>query len=388
MAWELFAVKGGQSLSQNFAQYLPSSLEYLLEPQGLSASLPTLVKSTVKSSLLLLGAAVSFVGIGSIPQDWGHHDQGFLEIQAHRGGTGMRTENSLWAFAYAMEVGIDVLEMDVVFTKDGIPVVWHDHEITAEKCRGDHVGAFVANLTLEEIKTMSCDLQLSEHPQAQVYEDTRIPTLEEVLDLIECYENKNVAINIETKLDPLKPNETFPVEKYVDDIVPLLERRGFASRTTLQSFDWRTLIGIKQKFPHMVIVALVEPEGIIPVDGGYPWLGGIDLADFHGDWIAAAASIGAEIVGPAHGDPWTVGVNTPGYVPWINAEVVKRAHEFNMRIFPWTVDDEDTIEKMLEHGVDGIITNYPERVMSVSRQKKRNFRVSNLTHRPHCLVNA
>lgn len=96
MAWELFAVKGGQSLSQNFAQYLPSSLEYLLEPQGLSASLPTLVKSTVKSSLLLLGAAVSFVGIGSIPQDWGDHDQGFLEIQAHRGGTGMRTENSLW----------------------------------------------------------------------------------------------------------------------------------------------------------------------------------------------------------------------------------------------------------------------------------------------------
>ncbi|KAJ9305553.1 hypothetical protein DTO217A2_4952 [Paecilomyces variotii] len=388
MAWELFAVKGGQSLSQSFAQYLPSSLEYLLEPQGLSASLPTLVKSTVKSSLLLLGAAVSFVGIGSIPQDWGDHDQGFLEIQAHRGGTGMRTENSLWAFAYAMEVGIDVLEMDVVFTKDGIPVVWHDHEITAEKCRGDHVGAFVANLTLEEIKTMSCDLQLSEHPQAQVYKDTRIPTLEEVLDLIECYENKNVAINIETKLDPLKPNETFPVEKYVDDIVPLLERRGFASRTTLQSFDWRTLIGIKKKFPHMVIVALVEPEGIIPIDGGYPWLGGIDLADFQGDWIAAAASIGAEIVGPAHGDPWTASVNTPGYVPWINKEVIKRAHEFNMRIFPWTVDDEDTIEKMLEHGVDGIITNYPERVMSISRQKKRNFRASNLAHRPHCLVNA
>lgn len=96
MAWELFSVKGGQSLSQNFVKYLPSSLEYLLKPQGLITSLPTLVKSAVKSSLLLLGAAVSFVGIGSIPHGGRNHEQGFLEIQAHRGGSGMRTENSLW----------------------------------------------------------------------------------------------------------------------------------------------------------------------------------------------------------------------------------------------------------------------------------------------------
>lgn len=229
---------------------------------------------------------------------------------------------------------------------------------------------------------MACDLR------TQVYQNTRIPTLEEVLDLIDCYENKNVAINIETKLDPLKQNETLPVEKYIDEIVPLLERRGFASRATLQSFDWRTLVGIKRKFPDTVIVALLEAETIVPVDGVYPWLGGIDLAEFNGDWVAAAASIGAEIVGPAHGDPWTVTVNTPGYIPWINKDVVKRAHDFNMKVFPWTVDHEVTIAKMLDHGVDGIITNYPERVMSMSKEKKRNFRISKAKHRAHCLVNA
>lgn len=194
-----------------------------------------------------------------------------------------------------------------------------------------------------------------------VHEDTRIPTLEEVLDLIECYDNKRVLINLETKLDPLAPNETLPVEKYIDDIVPLLERRGFASRTTIQSFDWRTLIGIKKKFPETVTIALVAPDTITPVNDEYPWLGGIDLAEFNNDWVAAAASIGAEILSPAHGSPWTKTVNTIGYEPLVTEQVVKRAHEYNMKIIPWTVDDEVTIAKLIDDGVDGIISDYPQR---------------------------
>lgn len=221
-----------------------------------------------------------------------------------------------------------------------------------------------------------------------VYQDARIPTLEEVLDLIECYDNKMVTINLETKLDPLAPNETLPVEKYIDDIVPLLERRGFASRTTIQSFDWRTLIGIKKKFPKTVIVALVELETLTPVNGEYPWLGGLNLADFNNDWIAAAASIGAEIVSPGHGFPWTDTIHTPGYEPFVNEDMVKRAHELNMRIIPWTADDEATIAKLIDDGVDGIMSNYPQRVMWVGREKNRYVPRVETKHRPHCLVNA
>jgi len=221
-----------------------------------------------------------------------------------------------------------------------------------------------------------------------VHEDTRIPTLEEVLDLIECYDNKRVLINLETKLDPLAPNETLPVEKYIDDIVPLLERRGFASRTTIQSFDWRTLIGIKKKFPETVTIALVAPDTITPVNDEYPWLGGIDLAEFNNDWVAAAASIGAEILSPAHGSPWTKTVNTIGYEPLVTEQVVKRAHEYNMKIIPWTVDDEVTIAKLIDDGVDGIISDYPQRVMCVGRDKQRYVPRAGTKHRPQCLVNA
>jgi glycerophosphoryl diester phosphodiesterase len=76
-----------------------------------------------------------------------YHDlQGRLEVQGHQGGLGQRSEKSLWAFVYAMEVGVDTLEIDTVFTKNGVPVIWHDHYIDATQCSGDYVGDFIANL--------------------------------------------------------------------------------------------------------------------------------------------------------------------------------------------------------------------------------------------------
>lgn len=85
-----------------------------------------------------------------------------------------------------------------------------------------------------------------------------------------------------TKLDPVRPNETLPVEKYIDDLVPYIEEYGFGpDRVVIQSFDWRTLIGIKEKFPAYTTVALLDDTTIIAEDRdstGYPWLGGIDAS--------------------------------------------------------------------------------------------------------------
>ena len=67
----------------------------------------------------------------------------------------------------SQEVGVDVLEMDTVFTKDGVPVIWHDHWIYPTKCTGDYVGDYIANLTLAQVKTLDCSLQLEDHPQQE-----------------------------------------------------------------------------------------------------------------------------------------------------------------------------------------------------------------------------
>lgn len=96
-----------------------------------------------------------------------------LQVQAHRGGAGMHAESTLYSFAYAIDIGADVIEMDVLFTKDRIPVVWHDFAIEADKCfdtvpGANYVGQFIANLTLANLKTLDCGSQQSEgHKQAK-----------------------------------------------------------------------------------------------------------------------------------------------------------------------------------------------------------------------------
>ena len=132
-----------------------------------------LFASTVKAAV---------IPVGDLPSK-------HVELQAHRGGVGLRPESTLWSFSYGMEIGADVLEMDMVFTKDEIPVIWsvtncfspdlclirglsrHDHWIFPEKCNdttGNFVGKYIANLTLAEVKTLDCgSKQLPAHPQAE-----------------------------------------------------------------------------------------------------------------------------------------------------------------------------------------------------------------------------
>ena len=82
----------------------------------------------------------------------------------------------------------------------------------------------------------------------------------------------------QTKLDPEHPNETLSVDTYIDNLVPILQRRGYAERTYIQSFDWRTLIGIKKKFPKTRTVALLDDTTVVPSGNlGFTWLGGIDV---------------------------------------------------------------------------------------------------------------
>jgi len=344
-----------------------------------------------------LGIALGLaLGVNGFPIATGDMRGKVIGVQAHRGGLGLRPESTLFAFGYALEIGSNVLEMDTVFTKDGIPVIWHDHQIQASKCKdtvpgANYVGKYIANLTLAEVQTLDCgSQQISGHKQAELHPGAKIPTLEEVLDLVECYGDRKVEINLETKIDPENANETLSVETYIDKLVPILQRRGFADRTYIQSFDWRTLIGIKKRFSKTRIVALLDPTTIVPSSSGqFPWLGGIDLEkDFGGNWVKAAHSIGASVLSPYHGGPSNSSVNTPGYIEFSTAEVVKEAHKLGMEVIPWTVDDEVTIDKLLTDGVDSIISNYPERVIWIARQRGAKVGLKRNKSKPKCYKNA
>jgi glycerophosphoryl diester phosphodiesterase len=215
------------------------------------------------------------------------------------------------------------------------------------------------------------------------------------LELVNCYEDRTVTVNLETKLDPTAPNQTLSVDTYINNLWPVVQKHGLASRTTIQSFDWRTLIGIKRKFPTVKTVALTDPGKVVAsADGTFPWLGGIDLTkDFGGDFVAAAASINASAFSPLAGYAISsTGVvnafatqNTPGYIAFSTKDVVDRAHKLGLQVIPWTVDSEVLMEKLLDDGVDAIISDYPERALWIAR--KKGYRAGRLPrpHRPECL---
>ena len=148
--------------------------------------------------------ATTYDGSGVPPQ------KTHFDLQAHRGGIGMTTEESLEGFGKAMRLGVSTLELDAHVTKDEKVVVNHDRQISAQKCRdtapvtpGDpmypYVGKYIKDLTLAQIKTMNCGYQQrSGFPEQEVISGFRMVELKDVLNLVKSYHANQVKLNIET----------------------------------------------------------------------------------------------------------------------------------------------------------------------------------------------
>ncbi|MDT5326753.1 MAG: glycerophosphoryl diester phosphodiesterase, partial [Mycobacterium sp.] len=211
--------------------------------------------------LLMSTAAVSVPGAvpltAAAPEDF--------DLQAHRGGRGETTEESLRAFSKSLELGVSTLEFDIVITKDGQPLVWHDPTIEPTKCTdtapavpGDpqypYVGKLAHDLTLAQIRTLKCGKLLSGFPDAEVVPNNRIATLPEVFALTDSY-RANVRYNIETKVEAEKPENSAGPAEFVDTILPVIRSAGKIDRVEIQSFDWRTLPLVRQAEPSIPLVA-------------------------------------------------------------------------------------------------------------------------------------
>jgi glycerophosphoryl diester phosphodiesterase len=279
-----------------------------------------------------------------------------FDLQAHRGGRGETTEESLHAFAKSLELGVSTLELDIVITEDGQPLVWHDPTIDPEKCvdttpvsAGDpqypYVGKLVHELSLAQIETLDCGRRLAEFPRAEVVRRNKIATLPEVFALADSYQAPNeaaVRYNIETKVEADNPRRSAEPQQFVDVILAAVRSAGKVDRVEIQSFDWRTLPMVRRAEPSIPLVALYNEETWVPDS---PWLAGID-AVAAGDPMIGALLVGANMVSPRYqlvtGKPY-----------------VDHAHALGLRVIPWTVNDADAMREQIGYGVDGIITDYP-----------------------------
>lgn len=308
-----------------------------------------------------------------------------FDLEAHRGGRDVRPENTLYSYAYAIELGATSIECDMQLTKDGQIVMSHNPILNSDITR-DENGNYIENnkydirlMTVDELKKFdvgvmdpNCGEYYDLHGKTQFTYDAKIPTLEELMQLIQSYGDKNIVLNIETKSypDPASAgykNNADP-KKFVEVFNNIVKKYDMEDRVVLQSFDWQTLIEMKKLNPNISTSALWQEQ---PSWGRNseslrryekkksPWLGGLDIKDYQGNPVKAAHAIGADIISP--------------YYTEISKQDVDEAHSLGMKVVPWTVNNEKDMNMLLDMGVDGIISDKPWLLKQVL--EKRNIKL-------------
>lgn len=308
-----------------------------------------------------------------------------FDLEAHRGGRDVRPENTLYSYAYAIELGATSIECDMQLTKDGQIVMSHNPILNSDITR-DENGNYIENnkydirlMTVDELKKFdvgvmdpNCGEYYDLHGKTQFTYDAKIPTLEELMQLIQSYGDKNIVLNIETKSypDPASAeykNNADP-KKFVEIFNNIVKKYDMEDRVVLQSFDWQTLIEMKKLNPNISTSALWQEQPSWGRDSESlrryekkksSWLGGLDIKDYQGNPVKAAHAIGTDIISP--------------YYTEISKQDVDEAHSLDMKIVPWTVNNEKDMNMLLDMGVDGIISDKPWLLKQVL--EKRNIKL-------------
>jgi glycerophosphoryl diester phosphodiesterase len=326
----------------------------------------------MRTAAIIMLVAVG-TALGTVPA--AEADAPGFDLQAHRGGRGETTEESLRAFAKAMELGVSTLELDVVLTKDGQPLVWHDPTIDPAKCTdtaaafpGDpvypYVGKLVRDLTLQQIRTLDCGKLLPAFPNAEVVPNNKIATLPEVFSLTDSYD-ADIRYNIETKVEADKPKRSAAPEEFVDVILSAVRSAGKVDKLEIQSFDWRTLPMVRRAEPSIPLVALWNDTTWVPDS---PWTAGVNPAVV-GDPITGAVLVGANILSPGYSVPLDLTTKDSGFRLVADRPFNDRAHALGLKVIPWTINDPDTMRVQIAAGADGIITDYPSRLRAVMAEQ-------------------
>jgi glycerophosphoryl diester phosphodiesterase len=305
-----------------------------------------------------------------------------FDIQAHRGGLGLTVESTIASFSHGLELGVSTLELDVQITQDGYAVVTHDRKVDGKKCRDTapytpddpeypYVGKFINTLTLKQVKQLDCgSLPQANFPAQQPDPGARMPELRDVFALVRRFRAHDVKLNVETKVEAGAPTETAPREQFVQVVASEIRKANIARQVTIQSFDWGSLMRMHQVMPQLPLVALDNFDFLqVGKPGKSPWLGGIDIDDFGGDPLKAVKSFGASAISPVDGFPQGGKITDPAFRPYFTKDTVKAAHKAGLKVIPWTVDDPATIKWFIDQGVDGVISDYPDRVRDVVRSE-------------------
>jgi glycerophosphoryl diester phosphodiesterase len=262
-----------------------------------------------------------FLGISSAPA------QQTVHIIAHRGASAYAPENTLAAFAKAVDFGADILELDVRQTRDGELVVLHDASVN----RTTNGKGRVADLTLEQIKALDAGSWFSPD-----FVGERVPTLAEVVDATPDF----TTLLVELKGSP----EEYPGMEA--RVVRFIRQRGIEKRVILKSFERDVLNRLRMLAPDIprlrIVVSEISFLGLIIGHGVH--FGSVfedDVQYLQHHWFSL----------------------TEGFI--------RKAHDRGYKVFAWDVDDEKRMEELIKKGIDGIETDHPDWTGEILRRKFR-----------------
>lgn len=293
---------------------------------------------------------------------------GAFDLQAHRGGRGLTPESTLAGFRNAIALGVTTIETDLAVTRDDVLVLSHEPRLNPDLVRGpdgkwiEGPGPTIHSLTLAELETYDIG-RLNpatrygrQFPMQTPSDGERFPTLAGLYAMA----GPDVRFNIETKVDPTRPDETVDPVRFTRLVVDAIRAAKTERRTTIQSFDWRTLIEAHRIAPEIATACLtIESNSMNTVRGPNgqpsPWLGGLDLAAAGGSIVALARQAGCSVWSPF----------------WRNvtAANVAEAHALGLKVVPWTVNAPADMAMLIDLKVDGLITDYPDRGLAVLAEK-------------------
>ena len=292
-------------------------------------------------------------------------------VVGHRGAAGLAPENTLASFARACEEGVDAFELDVLLTADDEIVVYHDFKLKPELTRSSD-GKWLRSDSLPAIRALKLpDLKNYDvgrlkpgtrysrrYPDQTPFDGQRIPTLRETIRLFKQQCDAATQLWVEIKTSPEKPHLTPPPESVSESVINLLREEKIADRARILSFDWRNLVHVQKIAPDVPTVYLsLEGRNLNNIKAGQPgaspWLAGLDIDDFSGSIPHAVQAAG--------GRHWA------HYYRHLTTKDLHKAHEMGLKVYVWTPDSMSAMKHLIEKGVDGIISNRPDRLKQLEK---------------------
>jgi len=293
-----------------------------------------------------------------------------IDLQGHRGARGLLPENTLPGFQRVLEMGVTTLELDIAITRDGVPVIYHDQTLNPDITR-DASGKFLEQrgpalhaLTWAEVQTYDVGRlkpgtdYARNYPDQQPVDGARIPRLADLFELVKRSGNDKVRFAIETKLHPERPEETPAPEPFARAVVDEIRKGGMASRSQILSFDWRTLQVVQKIAPGIPTVYLSIQRRLDNIQAanpkGSPWTAGFQHRE-HGSV--------PKMIKAAGGSHWSVFYND------LTPALLQEARSLGLKVLVWTVNDPAQMERMLDLGVDGLITDRPDLAIPILKRR-------------------